>query len=63
MLQRRPDVRAAERQLAARTADIGVAEAAKFPRISLMGLIGIGGTEPGDIFDLGNLAVIAAPSL
>jgi NodT family efflux transporter outer membrane factor (OMF) lipoprotein len=63
MLQRRPDVRAAERQLAARTANIGVAEAAKFPRISLMGMIGIGGTEPGDMFDLDNLAALAMPRL
>lgn len=63
LLQRRPDIRAAERTLAGRTAQIGVAEAAKFPRLSFMGLIGIGGTNPGDVFDLGNLAAIAAPRL
>lgn len=63
LLQRRPDVRAAERKLAEASAKIGVAEAAKFPRLSFMGLIGIGGTKPGDLFDLSNIAGIAAPQL
>jgi outer membrane protein TolC len=36
-------VRAAERTLAADTAKIGQAEAARFPRLSFMGIIGIGG--------------------
>jgi NodT family efflux transporter outer membrane factor (OMF) lipoprotein len=38
LLRRRPDVRAAERNLAASTADIGVAVADLFPKLSLTGV-------------------------
>jgi multidrug efflux system outer membrane protein len=37
LLRQRPDVRAAERQLASETADIGVATADLYPRFSLLG--------------------------
>jgi NodT family efflux transporter outer membrane factor (OMF) lipoprotein len=40
VLRRRPDVRQAERVLAAATADVGVATAELFPRLSLVGSIG-----------------------
>ncbi|MEZ0497213.1 efflux transporter outer membrane subunit [Sphingomonas sp. IW22] len=63
LLQRRPDVRAAERLLAQRTAQIGVAKAANLPHISFLGLIGIGGTDPGDLFDLDKLVGLAVPRL
>ncbi|WP_420138117.1 efflux transporter outer membrane subunit [Sphingomonas sp.] len=63
LLRRRPDIRAAERTLAARTARIGVAEAARFPRLSLMGIIGLGGTSLSDLSDFGNVAALGAPQL
>jgi len=63
LLRRRPDIRAAERNLAAATARIGVATAARFPKIKFMGVLGIGGTSVGDLVDLGNISNIAVPQL
>jgi len=63
LLQRRPDIRAAERTLAADTAKIGQAEAARFPRLSFMGIIGVGGTSPGDLTKLDDFTALIAPQL
>lgn len=63
LLRRRPDIRAAERNLGAATARIGVAQAARFPKISFMGILGIGGTSVDDLVDLGNISKIAVPQL
>lgn len=40
LLRRRPDIRSAERRLAAATANVGVATADLFPRVSLSGFLG-----------------------
>lgn len=50
VLMRRPDVRQAERELAAATADVGVATADLFPRVSLLGFAGV---QARDFTDLG----------
>lgn len=50
LLQRRPDLLVAERQLAAATARIGVAKAERFPRITLTGLAGLAHPELSLIF-------------
>jgi NodT family efflux transporter outer membrane factor (OMF) lipoprotein len=63
LLRRRPDIRAAERTLAARTAQVGQAEAARFPHLTLLGLIGIGGTHLSDLTRLDDYSAIAAPRL
>jgi len=49
-LRQRPDVKAAERTLAAATARIGVAEAALYPSLSLSGSIGLEALSLADIF-------------
>ncbi|HEY5322525.1 MAG TPA: efflux transporter outer membrane subunit [Caldimonas sp.] len=47
MLRRRPDVRAAEMQLAAQSAQIGISEAALYPSIALAGSVGLSATSIG----------------
>ncbi|WP_395397990.1 efflux transporter outer membrane subunit [Novosphingobium sp. BL-8A] len=63
LIAHRPDIRQAERTLAADTAKIGQAEAARFPHLSFMGLIGIGGTKISDLGKLDDFTALAAPQL
>ena len=51
MLRRRPDIRAAERQLAAATARVGVATAELYPKLSLNGSIGLESLESTNLFE------------
>jgi multidrug efflux system outer membrane protein len=50
LLRRRPDVRSAERQLAAATARVGVATADLFPRVNVTGFIGFLSGDVGRLF-------------
>jgi NodT family efflux transporter outer membrane factor (OMF) lipoprotein len=47
LLLRRPDVRAAAFQVAAQSAQVGIAEAGRYPSISLLGTLGWSGTTVG----------------
>ncbi|HVJ02399.1 MAG TPA: TolC family protein, partial [Sphingomonas sp.] len=62
LLQRRPDVRRAERELAAATADVGVATADLFPRFSLFGSLGQQARDPADLFSGDSTRLQIGPS-
>jgi outer membrane protein, multidrug efflux system len=63
LLERRPDIRAAEQNLIAANADIGVAKAAYFPRLSLSGLLGWQSTALSNLFSEPNSAWSFVPQL
>ena len=63
LLARRPDVRAAERRLAAATARIGVATADLYPRITLGASVGSSGAGLGNIFGANPLTWLVGPLL
>lgn len=63
LLSRRPDIRAAERRLAASTARIGVATADLYPRITLGGSVGSTGTSFSDLFGGGPLRWLLGPMI
>lgn len=63
LIERRPDIRAAERTLQARNASIGAARAAFFPRISLTGQFGSSSAELSGLFGGGSSAWSFMPQI
>jgi NodT family efflux transporter outer membrane factor (OMF) lipoprotein len=63
LLRRRPDIRSAERELAAATADIGVAVADLYPRISLTAAPALVSTALGSLLDWGSRAFSVGAAL
>jgi multidrug efflux system outer membrane protein len=63
LLRRRPDIRRAERRLAAATARIGVATADLFPRLTFTGSIGPEASTVAGLFKSGAMAYSFGPHL
>ncbi|MCB2226181.1 MAG: efflux transporter outer membrane subunit [Desulfarculaceae bacterium] len=63
LLRQRPDIRRAERQLAAATARIGVATADLYPRFTLLGSLGTSASNFSDLFGAGSLTYSFGPSI
>jgi multidrug efflux system outer membrane protein len=63
LLERRPDIGAAEQNLVAANADIGIAKAAYFPRLSLSALLGGQSTALSNLFSGPNSAWSFVPQL
>lgn len=67
LLRRRPDVRRAEMQAAAQSAQIGIARSELFPSFTLLGSVGwsttdIGNSSLGDIFDSNSFSYSFGPA-
>jgi multidrug efflux system outer membrane protein len=63
LLERRPDILAAEQQLIAANANIGVARAQYFPRISLTAAFGFESDELDSLFEAGSEAWNVTPQI
>jgi NodT family efflux transporter outer membrane factor (OMF) lipoprotein len=63
LLRRRPDIRRAERQLAAATARVGIATAELYPRFSLSGTFAFQSTKPKSLFDWNSRSFQIGPAI
>jgi multidrug efflux system outer membrane protein len=63
LLERRPDISAAERRMAAANANVGVAEAAFFPSFQLNGFAGVDSVNTGNLLSLSSGVWALGPSL
>src|SRR5215475_8581233 len=63
LARRRPDIRAAEAQLHATTADIGVAVASFFPTLQLNGTVGLESIDIAKLLQAKSLQYMAGPSI
>jgi multidrug efflux system outer membrane protein len=61
LLERRPDIAAAERAMAAANARVGVAKAAFFPSLTLTGVGGFESATIGDLFKWSSRAFLLGP--
>lgn len=61
LLERRPDIAAAERAMAAANARVGVAKAAFFPRLTLTGAFGYESSELGNLLEWSSRTFLLGP--
>jgi multidrug efflux system outer membrane protein len=61
LLERRPDIAAAERAMAAANARIGIANATFYPRLDITGAMGFESGEPGDLFKWSSRSFLLGP--
>lgn len=62
-LARRPDIRAAERRVASATADIGVAQADRFPAVTLAGSVGLNSSSIRSLANISSNVWSLGPSV
>ncbi|MBW8883621.1 MAG: efflux transporter outer membrane subunit [Planctomycetia bacterium] len=63
LLRKRPDIRRAERQVAAQSAQIGIAESDLYPRLAVTGFIGYAAQDFNGLFDAQNFTGFILPTL
>jgi NodT family efflux transporter outer membrane factor (OMF) lipoprotein len=63
MLRQRPDIRAAERRLAASNAQIGERTADLFPKVTMLGFVGSNAVDPGHLARKSSLTWLGVPFL
>jgi|SRR5579884_51991 len=63
LLKRRPDIRRAEREIAAATARVGSAKADLFPKFALTGSAGLDSTSPGNLFNWESRYFLISPTV
>ncbi|HEY0767372.1 MAG TPA: efflux transporter outer membrane subunit [Steroidobacteraceae bacterium] len=63
LLRRRPDIRIAERGLAASTARVGVAIGDLFPKVTFTGSFSYAGTQPGSLGEASSRGYVIGPAI
>lgn len=63
LLRQRPDIRSAERRLAAASARLGAAKADLYPKFSLLGTVGLASVAAGDFFNGASALWSVGPSM
>ena len=62
LLRRRPDVRKAERELAAQSARIGIAASELYPQLSILGTIGVSANRLANLFEAASVTGLLGPA-